>query len=373
VDQEVDNIRAVLSWSAEHHEAKLGMRVIAGLAYWWRTRAHMPDFQVMQRLTALVREDARAGNGGGVAAEAAPAPAESAPQAPPPGADLGMALLVSAVMTSFDTDWRLISAETRQALRERSATVADTPMARARADFEEGLALFRHAGNVPAYVLALTFYSTVALELGDEQRSAALAEEALALSRQAGDRLGEGRALLNLEDLAFVQGEYARAAEWLAASVAVFEAVGDFTYLALAMLRQALLLWAQGDPTGAAALCRPAIERAHQIGYYSGIAEGLEALALTLCDLGQPERAVRALGALESLRTSMATGLGRSARPTRLQLIEPAIARLRAALGDDGYAAAFAAGRALPLDEAVAEALAEGGAPLSATEPGDTA
>ncbi|HEV2238282.1 MAG TPA: hypothetical protein VGR57_16590, partial [Ktedonobacterales bacterium] len=293
------------------------------------------------------RGDVRTGNGGSTAGEVAP----------PPSVDRGMALLVSAVMTVFDTDWRLISAETRRALRERSDTVADMPVARALADFEEGLALFRDAGNVPTYVLALTFYCTAALELGDEQRSMALAEEALALSRQAGDRLGEGRALLSLEDLAFVHGDYARAAEWNAASVAVFEAVGDSTYLALTMLRQAYLFWVQGDLTGAAALCRQAIERAHQMGYSSGITEGLEGLALILCDLGQPERAVRALGAVESLRTSMATGLGRSARPTRLVYIDRAIATLRAALGDEAYASAFTAGRALPLEEAIAEAL----------------
>jgi non-specific serine/threonine protein kinase len=275
-------------------------------------------------------------------------------------------------MSTFDTDWRLISAEMRRALLERSTTVAGMPMARALAEFEEGLALVRDAGNVPTYVLALTFYCTVLLELGDEHRCAVLAEEALALSRKASDRLGEGRALLNLEDLAFAQGEYARAAEWNAASVAVFETIGDVTYLALSTLRQALLLWAQGDPTGAAALCRQALEQAHQMGYHAGIAEGLEALAIMLCDLGQSERAARALGAMESLRASMATGLGRSSRPTRLVYIDRAIATLRAALGDDAYASAFAAGQSLPLDEAIADALTETQEPVAASDPGGT-
>jgi hypothetical protein len=91
------------------------------------------------------------------------------------------------------------------------------------------------------------------------------------------------------------------------------------------------------------------------------VADGLETMAILLSDLGHAESAARALGAAENLHSSMAAGIGRSARPTRLPLIDRAIAGMRATLGDDGYAAAFAAGQALPLEEAVAEALCDDG------------
>ena len=160
-----------------------------------------------------------------------------------------------------------------------------------------------------------------------------------------------------LEDLAFAQGDYARAAEWHGASLAAFRAVGDASYIALTMVRQAHLLWAQGDPAGAATQCRAALELAHRISYFGGVVEGLEALGIVLCDLGQMSSAARMFGVAESLRASMAGGIPRSALPTRLTLIDQAMATLRAGLGDDTFASAFEAGRALPLDEAVAEAL----------------
>src|SRR5262249_21915096 len=131
----------------------------------------------------------------------------------------------------------------------------------------------------------------------------------------------------------------------------------DPTYFALALLRQAYLEWARGELAGAAALCREGLEMAHQAGYLLGVAEGLEALAVVSGGLGQPERAARALGAAESRRARNAAGMGRSARPSRLVLIDRAIVTLRATLGDEEYASAFDAGRAQALDEAVAEAL----------------
>jgi non-specific serine/threonine protein kinase len=270
-----------------------------------------------------------------------------------------MTMLMSAVRLIFDTDWRELCAETRRALIARSPTVAHLPLARAIAQLEEGLPIFREAGDVPNLLLALTFFAVVALEMGDESRSMALLEEALARSRQAGDRLNEGRTLLGLEDLAFARGDFARATEWHAAGAAAFQAHGDATYISLTMVRQGYLLWARGDLAGAAAQCSEALALAQRVSYFAGIAEGLEALTVVLSDLGQSERAARALGAAESLRTSMGSGLGRSARPTRLVLIDRAIAALRATLGDEAYASAFAAGRTMPLEEAVAEVLGE--------------
>jgi tetratricopeptide (TPR) repeat protein len=268
-----------------------------------------------------------------------------------------MAMLMTAVMLVFDTDWREISPDARRVLLARSTTVAHVPVARAIPLFEEGLAILREAGDVSNLSGALSFFGVVAYELGDEERGAALLEEVLTLSRQAGDRWNEGRALQALEDLAFTQGDYARAAELHAESLAAFQALGDASYIALTMLRQAYLLWAQGDPAGAATRCREGLELAHRIGYFAGIAEGLEALAIMLCDLEQTECAARVLGAAESVRASMGAGMGRSARPTRLTLIDRAMATLRARLGDDAFASAFESGRALSLDEAVAEAL----------------
>jgi len=81
----------------------------------------------------------------------------------------------------------------------------------------------------------------------------------------------------------------------------------------------------------------------------------LAALARLAAADGNWNRAARLFGAAEGLRETV--GLALSAN--RRVALERAQGAIRTALGDAAFAAAVTAGRALPLDEAVAEALAE--------------
>jgi hypothetical protein len=67
----------------------------------------------------------------------------------------------------------------------------------------------------------------------------------------------------------------------------------------------------------------------------------------------EPERAARLWGAAERLRAA----LGCRAAPAARATYERAMAQARAQLGDQAFAAAWDAGAALSLDEAIAEAL----------------
>jgi predicted ATPase/transcriptional regulator with XRE-family HTH domain len=350
LDPEVDNFRAMLNWAADHQEGELVTRLIFSLAHWWRRRALMPDVATLGKLAIQMKAGLHTLNVN---------PDGTGPTAPihPEDVTTAQAMLMRAIVISFDTDWREISPETRSALLARSPTVAHLPIVSAFVQGEESLAILRAAGNVPLLLLALPVYGLMLFALGDERGSSAALEEALTLSRQTGDRLHESRVLQAMEELAFTQGDYARAAELHAASMPLIEQTGDASARVMTLLREAQLLWARGDTASALARARAGLEQARQISYFFGLAEGLEALGVVLGDLGQAERAARALGAAESLHATMAAGIGRSARPTRLLLLERAIANLRATLGDDAYMSAFAAGRALPLDDAIAEAL----------------
>jgi hypothetical protein len=85
---------------------------------------------------------------------------------------------------------------------------------------------------------------------------------------------------------------------------------------------------------------------------------GLENLALTAAAAGkgaQAERAARLLGAAAAL--SEAIGAPQVLRGQ--EETERTVAPARAALGEEAWAAAFAAGQALSLEEAIAEALKE--------------
>ena len=80
---------------------------------------------------------------------------------------------------------------------------------------------------------------------------------------------------------------------------------------------------------------------------------GLELLASTAGVAGQGERAARLLGASATQREV----LGAPQPPQEQADVKQAVARARAALGEEAWAVAFAAGEALSLGEAIAEAL----------------
>jgi hypothetical protein len=79
----------------------------------------------------------------------------------------------------------------------------------------------------------------------------------------------------------------------------------------------------------------------------------LEGLAAVLCTLGQLERGVRLFGAAAALRA--AVGLPQS--PAKRATCERDVVSARTAMGDDAFAAAWAAGQELSLEQVIAEAL----------------
>jgi len=83
--------------------------------------------------------------------------------------------------------------------------------------------------------------------------------------------------------------------------------------------------------------------------------ESLEVLASILCALGETERAARLLGAAAALRTSI--GVSRSRRVAADHV--RTVAAVREALGEEAFAAAWAVGSAMGLEEAVACAIVD--------------
>jgi hypothetical protein len=71
---------------------------------------------------------------------------------------------------------------------------------------------------------------------------------------------------------------------------------------------------------------------------------------------GQPERAAQLFGAAAALREA----IGESLPPAEQARNDQAGAALRVALGDAVFAAAWEAGRTMPLEQAIAEAISMG-------------
>ena len=163
-----------------------------------------------------------------------------------------------------------------------------------------------------------------------------------------------------------------RAAEHFAESLPYFEALGDRWGMGLALSNLGRSIVRQGDDARAAVLFRQALGIAWELGDRWATAHALEDVGCLAARAGRAVAAARLLGAADALRA--ADGIQLS--PLHRTGHAVAIAAVQAALGETDFAAAWAAGQALPVEAAVAAALdtlADAGQPPSSSEPSKSA
>ncbi|HET8630957.1 MAG TPA: helix-turn-helix domain-containing protein [Thermomicrobiales bacterium] len=231
----------------------------------------------------------------------------------------------------------------------------------AEAAIADALALARRLGDVWAECRLLEMRAHAALRGGDAPTAAALLEEDARLARRAGDAWGLATALGELGDLARERGAPAEAGALYAEALALREGLGipgatpslrhNLGYVALAA----------GDLTGAAASFADALDQFRRLGERRGVAECLIGLAGVAAAEGRTADAARLFGAGEAALAALGSDIWPSNRADH----ERGVALARAALGPAAFAAARAAGRALPPEDAVALALASYGADVS--------
>jgi tetratricopeptide (TPR) repeat protein len=181
------------------------------------------------------------------------------------------------------------------------------------------------------------------------------AEEGLALARELGDRWGMTYALTVLGNVAVYQGDLERALAAFTEVIALHRAIGDLGGLSVALRNVGWVARKRGEVARAEELEREALTLTWEQGDSRRSAEGLEELAATAGVAGQGVRAARLWGAAAAVREI----LGAPQPLIERADTEEAVAPARTALGEEPWAAAFAAGRTLTLEEAVAEALEE--------------
>jgi DNA-binding CsgD family transcriptional regulator len=178
---------------------------------------------------------------------------------------------------------------------------------------EEALALCRTSDDTVFYVGHMLYALGVVVyrQHGDLDQAEAYFTEALQWFQDSGDTYGAGIALANLGRVARDRGDYAEAAALYADGLT--------------------LHWDDAD-RGRIAAC-------------------LNGLGIVAALAGQAERAARLCGAAEVLREAIGAPV-----PRHRGQYERAIATTRATLGEQAFAAAWAAGRGLSLPDAVSEA-----------------
>ena len=241
---------------------------------------------------------------------------------------------------------------------------------------------------------ALLGAGALAHYLGDEARAGPLLERSLADARALGDPWLTAHALINLGiDLADV-GRYAEANPLLDEAVAITRATGDRIGFAQALSHRGLFGWASGETETAEARIQEALTIQRAAGDAWGVGHSTAFLGFIACEQGDAARAAPhleeslmtrlAIGAVQYLPWSLenvalyawaakrpadAARLFAAAAQLRDQIGSPghdpersayrhAVERVRAALGESAFAAAWEAGRAYAIDESVAAARA---------------
>jgi tetratricopeptide (TPR) repeat protein len=202
---------------------------------------------------------------------------------------------------------------------------------------------------------ALNNLAYFALSQGEYARASSLLEESLALFREIGATAGISSALNYLGQVAYGLGDYTQAAKLFAESLALRRRLGyrRGSVAMIAALAQAIR--AQGDVIKAHTLSIETLTLALDLNYQQGIAWGIGELASTASVKGMFERAARLWGADEAPREAAALPIWPDVQP----IYDRAVVAARAQCDEATFAAAWAAGRAMPLEQAIAYALEE--------------
>jgi non-specific serine/threonine protein kinase len=225
---------------------------------------------------------------------------------------------------------------------------------RARALHEESLALRRMLGDTRGIAASLSNLARVSLDLGEYARASALLEEGLALYRRLGDTRGIGGVLNDLGNVADYQGDYDRAMALYQETLDLHRGLGHLWGVAITLGNMGIVAHKQGDYSRARTLHLESLAEFRALGDRRGIGTCLTWLALAAGAEGHAAYGARLAGAAEALRAAIDSPLV----PQDLATHELVVATMREALGEAGFSAAWAAGRALTMDVAIAEATA---------------
>jgi predicted ATPase/DNA-binding NarL/FixJ family response regulator len=345
LEAEHDNLRAALGWAVARGETELGLRLAGGLWRFWRHRGYWTEGRGWLERTLALGEGSAAAratalNGAGVFADD-----QGDYERAVPRYEAALALFRSL-------GDRRGAAGALSNLGDVARTRGDYD--RALALYEEALALYREIGATRWVGFVLNALGVLAIDQGDVDRAALRYDEALAVFRALGHRPQTADVLTNLGTVAQARQERRLAGELTAAALAVYRDLGDRRGMALTLYNLGGIAFGDGDWERAASGFRESLVLNRELGDRFRLAQGLDALAATAAEMAQPERAALLHGAATALREASGMVLGAFDQHELDQWLHA----LRATLGEHAFAAAWSAGRTLPLEEAIAEALA---------------
>ncbi len=223
----------------------------------------------------------------------------------------------------------------------------------ARALLEEALAINRESGNQRGIAAALANLGNVANDAGDHQTARALYEEGLAICLEQRNSRGVAAMLANLGLVFKAQGDYPAARRSYERSLGAHREANDRRGVATVLVNLVGLAAAERDYATARSHLAECLATLQRGGYRYPAAFALEGAAWLAVEQDRPHAAARLIGAAAALREASGSPLP----PRERHEYDRMGARTRAVLGEAGFAAAWAEGHAMSLEQALAYAL----------------
>lgn len=304
----IDNLRAALEWSLESGDVTFAIQMMGGTFLYWIVYGRQDEgIHWTQQVLARI-------------GEAAP--------------EYQIRLLRSAALL---IEYRDIEAARRLARR--------------------AVAVARDYGDKRQIGWSLWALSTT-LPSGSEME--ALTQEALVLLRELGDQPGLGLVFNSIGESARMSGDDERARRAYEESLAIAERTGDTRRQYYVLYNLAFIAQHEGDHQEAIRVLRRSLALCQEIGVPTEVAQELMALAGSLGALGEPTRAAHLFGAAYAILQRSGALIDPNDQPEH----DRNIAFVRAQLGEESFGSAWAEGRKMTLDQAVAHATSYSDAPL---------
>ena len=287
VEADHDNLRAALAWTHDAGETALELRLAGALRNFWYVRSYL-------------------GEGRRWFAQALSAEGEQPP-----------ALRAKALRGAM-------SLAHRQGRFDDAQRYAD-----------EALELYRAIEDLEGVQTALNNLAALAISSDEPDRARALFLESMELAARRGDRWGEGLTSSNLGYLALTLDELDEAEQMLSASLDILRELGANEETAIPLQNLGFVALRRGDLARARELFESSRELSERVGWVEGVNYALEGLAAVLVGEGRFAEAAEALGGAERVRRE--TGV--SLEPLERKVHDETLAAVRAAIGDEEYAA----------------------------------
>jgi predicted ATPase len=349
---EHDNFRTALEYLIKTGDADWGLRLGTALFRFWETREYLAEGRNrIARLLALEGAAARPKLRSRLLFAAAVLAGEQGDYVP------AQQLLEESLETCLELNDNRGVAVALNALAVNARDRGELPGSCFL--FERCVAIWRDVGDPADIARALSNLANVTKLQGELPRASSLYEECLAIFRQAGDVAGIAWTLNYQGDVARESNDLTAARSFYEQALAAFSLSRDGWGIASALSDLASLSWDQSDNDEARRLYGESIQMFQNLGHQRGIARVLECLAANTAAQSNPVQSLRFAGAAAALRER----LGAPLAPAEQYKLEKVLEFARRAVGNDVGLTAWMEGWAMPVDQAIQEALGSGGDP----------